>query len=253
MRLHIQSFVLLILAMSARANVCPQREVKAEDPFAYATSLVDSLGWAQSAVSRMPLDEPPKSAEQQPGGDFVRLNLDQTIALKLIAEDYRCAAKSVADYQQSKTKAIAASAKTAYAGYSALIAYTQEMVKDHLHMLDMWSRISRGTVDAESIPNAATLAKSISDRGIKIDDAWQRVLYALPPAEWALVEPPSKESSPPSTLRIRSEQKKILLSAIESTFPKSKQGCEENPKYLDAAACLLHDFLTQEWKTLDNK
>jgi len=222
-----------------------------DDPFDYAKRLIDSLGWASSAISRMPSDEPIKTTPQQTEAEIINSLSDRTLSLKLASEDFRCAAQSLEDYQQSKNKGISTSAKAASAAYTALMGYNQEMVEENLRVLEGWSRVRRGT--SPSAPSMATSVKFLTDIGVKIDDAWQGLLYALPPAEWALVEMPAKEGTPPSTLRIRSDQKKTLLSAVESGFPKTKQACEEHPKYLEAAACLLHDFLSQEWKTLDSK
>jgi hypothetical protein len=237
--------VMATLAASARANICPEFVVQKEDPFDYARRLIDRLGWASSSLSRMPSEESMKSIEGKTDEEAKSSLWDATLGLKLAAEDLRCAAQSIANCQQSKNKGIATSAKAAYAAYTALMGYNRRMAKENVDLLDRWSRLAA--------PNTGGTADFMTELGVKIDDAWQRLLYALPPAKWVLVEMPTKKDTPPSTLRIRSDQKKTLLSVVESSFPITKQKCEENPKYLEAAACLLHDFLSQEWKTLDIK
>ena len=243
--MRFQPLVLLIFVASGWANICPTHDVHKEDPFDYMKYLIDSLGWAKSSLSRMPSEATARPTESKTNEEAKNSFWELTVDLKLAAEDLRCAAESIEGYQQSKNRGIATSAKAAYAAYTALIGYNRRMVKENVGLLDRWNRLSA--------PNKGSTADFTTELSVKIDDAWQGLLYALPPAEWALVEMPTKEGTPPSTLRIRSEQKKTLLSAVENGFPVTKQGCEENPKYLDAAACLLHDFLSQEWKTLDSK
>ena len=214
--------------------------VQGPETFRYAMALAESFSNAKSALSKVTPTDAPKSGTE-PFGDLGEM----IYQIKSAAEDYKCAAESVAPYIRSNDEAIALSAEAATMTFRQLMGLDERLVGFIKEILD-------GKVQAGQM---GSFAERLAERRIQLDQTWRILLAATTALTHALVQAPPNPADKLSTLRLTGQQRKLLAERLERDFgPQVRSGLKAGQIPLVASAAMLYGFVTNtDWKSSDGK
>ena len=123
---------LFFMHTPAHAGLCMPPVVEKESPYRYILTLADALGYAKSALDRVP-----KYTKSQ-SSDY-----DLLLGLKLGKADFKCAASQLSPYASSSTETIQVSAQGAASVFTSLVELREKSVAQYTAVLN--STDGRGT------------------------------------------------------------------------------------------------------------
>ncbi|OFV97068.1 MAG: hypothetical protein A3H94_00875 [Acidobacteria bacterium RIFCSPLOWO2_02_FULL_60_20] len=214
-------------------SLCLSSTISARDaePFRYTMALVESFSYAKSALSQVAPGDTPNGAPDL---------TEMIYQLKSAAEDYKCAAESVAGQPKSKDEKIALSAEAAKSTFLALITHEERMIQ-----------LVKDTLDRKV--SAGDLAERLAEIRVEVDETWRMLLLATVAATHALVEMPQQKDEHLSKLRITARERRMLAERIESDFGLAvRVGMKGGQIPLAGSAAMLYGFVSNtDWKSSD--
>lgn len=215
---------LLMLHTPSHAGLCLPHDVEKESPYRYVLTLIDSMGYAQTAIKRQ---------EQKSSTNTEETLFQLFYGFKLAEADFDCAEFQVSPYVSSTNEAIRTSAKGAALSYSRLGALQEEAAL-HLKLL----------LDAG--PNEfkyGTMLERQAERAASMDEVWKLLPPAAIAATYSVIEE-DPTTGRMSGLALTAKQREEILQKLRSTFGEEiTKGVKAGQISLVAAAAVLYEVI----------
>lgn len=205
--------------------------VRLDSLYAYAMSIVDSLGWLRQATMRMPVTGPRDVSE-------VLAALAQTQG------DFACAGKYLTPFVTSGSLRIRTSAETLVAVCTRVRASTEAMTAVLQAQAD---EASQGKP-----PGARTADERMEEVIQRKNNAWGDLMIAAADAVGVLVE--FRDEKPTGRLLVTKEERKGLKSHLEKKFGKSiRDGRKDEQDFPTMVAVGWYEILANpQFRSLDD-
>src|SRR5262245_8957952 len=225
--------VLFIVDTPAHAGLCMPPVVEKESPYQYILTLTNAMGYAKSALDRIP-----KTMRQSS-------NYDLLLGLELEKADFKCAASQVSPYTSSSTETIRISAERATSVFASLVDHQEKSIVQYAAM--------RNSTDGQGIERRTALVNQ-AELGAAPDETWKPLISAAQTATYSAVEEDTTTGRM-SKLALTAKQRDEILQNLRLTFGEEiTKGMKAGQKPLVAAAADLYQVIGHKSKkTLDSK
>jgi hypothetical protein len=226
--------ILFFMHITAHAGLCMPPVVEKDSTYQYILTLADAMGYAKSALDRVP-----KYTKSQ-SSDY-----DLLLGLKLGQADFECAASHVSPYASSSTETIQVSAQAAALVFTSIVELREKSIAQYTTILN--------STDGREIERGTALEK-LADLGAAYDETWKLLIPAALAATHSVVEEDTTTGRM-SRLALTATQRDEILQNLRFTFGEEiTKGMKAGQISLVAAAAVLYHVIgNQNRKTRDSK
>lgn len=215
--------VLMMLPAPSYAGPCIPLAVEKESPYRYILALIDSMGYAKTAMGR----------HKQEEGTKTETLFDFFYGRKLAKADFECAKLAVSPYISSANRAIKASAEIAEASFAILADLQGKAALDLKSILD---------AGPEKFKYGTALEQQ-AERAASIDEAWKLFFQAGLTATYTVIGQ-DPETKLMSRLVLTDNQRNKILQELHAVFgDEITKGMKVGQSSLVGAGAVLYQVI----------